>query len=210
MLKTQFKDKVKFDIYIAEQKVRMEKGYLTRSERDSLKKMLDKNYKPIFIKEEKPKGKSIVTNIRELRKPCLPVEKGEDISQIIKDLKETLNRTGGLGLTANQIGYNKRISYIRTPYYNPKKKKVDFKEYLLINTKIIEKDRPTKIMNETCLSFPKIEVITKRYVFITIENYNENLEVNILPLQDTDALVVQHEVDHQNGITIFNRKWRAK
>jgi len=44
MLKQNFKDQLEFNLYTAEQKTRMEKGYLLRSEREILKKMLEKDY----------------------------------------------------------------------------------------------------------------------------------------------------------------------
>ena len=78
MLKQSFKDQIEFDIYLVEQKIRQEKKYLTISERVTLKSMLEKNYKPTFIKEEKPKL-PIVTNINELRKPCQEITKNDNI-----------------------------------------------------------------------------------------------------------------------------------
>ena len=151
MLKTQFKNQLEFDVYIAERKVDMEKGYLTRSEREVFKKMLEKDYKPTFIKEEKPKL-PIVTDIRELRKPCQEVTKEDNIKEIIQQLKDTLESVGGLGISANQIGIQKKISYLKIPKFTDKK--IEFNEYILINAKIIEKSRPIQIKNESCLSFP--------------------------------------------------------
>src|SRR3972149_587367 len=96
MLKQNFKDQLEFNLYTAEQKTRMEKGYLLRSEREILKKMLEKDYKPIFIKED-------------------------NIKEIIQKLKDTLACYKGLGLSANQIGIQKRISYIKIPKMNKDK-----------------------------------------------------------------------------------------
>jgi len=209
MLKTEFKDKLDFDIYVCIQKVRMEKGYLTVSERNQSKQMLDKNYKPTFIKEEKPKL-PIVTNIKELKKPCQEVTKEDNIKEIIKKLKDTLACYEGLGITANQIGIQKRISYVKIPEYNTKERKIDFKEYILINAKIIEKSNPTKAQNEGCLSFPGVYVTTKRYVYCTVEYMNEKLKLQTGVFQDLESFCVAHEIDHQNGLTIFDKKWRSK
>jgi peptide deformylase len=208
MLKNKFETQIEFDIYIAEQKVKMEKGYLTKSEREALKKMLEKDYKPIFI-EVKSAGLPIVTNIDELRKPCSIVEKREDVRGIIRDLKDTLAAKGGLGISANQIGINKRISYIKIPKFTDKNKELQYNEYILINAKIIEKDRPIQIKNEGCLSFPGVYVTTKRYVFCTVEYYNEKMELQTGMMQDLEAFCASHEIDHQNGLTIFDRKWVA-
>jgi len=209
MLKTQFKDQGDFVIYRAEQKLRMEKGYLTRSEREIVKSMLEENYKPTFIKEEKSKL-PIVTNILELRKPCQKVTKEDNIKEIIQKLKDTLESNGGLGLTANQIGINKRISYVKIPKFTNKNKEIQYNECVLINAKIIEKQTPLKVKDEGCLSFSGVYVDTIRYVFCTIESLNEKLELQTNLYQDLEALAIQHEIDHQNGVTIFDRKWRSK
>lgn len=155
--------------------------------------------------------KPIITNIKELRKPCELVQQGEDVSQIITDLKDTLASKKGLGLTANQIGYNKAISYLKIPKkINPKTKEIEYSEIILINGKIIEKDRAIKVNGESCLSFPGISVITKRYVFITVEYLDEQLKLKTAMFQDLESVAIQHELDHQQGKILFDKKWRAK
>ena len=153
----------------------------------------------------------IVTNIQELRKPCLEITKEDDVKSIIQDLKDTLESKKGIGISANQIGVQKRISYIKIPQsINQRTKKVDYKELILINAKIIEHNRPIQIKNESCLSFPGVYVNTRRYVFITVEFYNEKMELQTGLMQDLESLVVQHEWSHQQGKTMFDFKWRAK
>lgn len=155
--------------------------------------------------------KSVVTNIRDLRQPCIAIEKGEDISQICTDLKDTLLTLKGLALSANQIGYNKKISYIRLPQkVDPKTKEITYKEFYLINAKIVEKVNPVKVQDEQCLSFSGVPVTTKRYVFIVVTYLNEKFEEQTAMMQDLEALCVSHEVDHQNGIVLFDRKWKAR
>jgi len=212
MLKTSFKTQLEFDLYKVEQKIRMEKGYLTVSERNQLKPMLEKNYKPTIIKEPEvnPYIKSIITNYQELRKPCVKVEEKEDVSIILKELKETCLVKGGLGLSANQIGYGKRISYLRIPIYNEKTKKIEMQEHYLINAKIVNKSRPIKYKDESCISFPGIKVDTLRYVFIVVIAENEKRKTNTIMMQDLKAIVAQHEIQHQQGITLLESKWKAK
>ena len=156
--------------------------------------------------------KSIITNINELRHPCQEVTKDDNIKEIIQDLKDTLNTFSrkAIGLTANQIGINKKISYIKIPKSIDKNKEIKYNEYILINAKIIEKDKPIQTKNESCLSFPGIGIITRRYIFVTVEYLNEDMKLHTGLMQDLEAICVQHEIDHQNGITIFDRKWRNK
>ena len=155
----------------------------------------------------------IVTNINQLRIPCELVTKEDNIKQIIVDLKDTLaSKPEGIGLTANQIGYTKAISYIRIPIKEgPKTKQIEYKETIMINAKIEEKiGKPFKLINEGCLSFKGIHITTKRYVFIMVTYLNEHLKEQRALLQDLEALAFQHECDHQTGITLFQRKWVAR
>ena len=208
MVRKFFKTKQELDIYIAEQNNRKIKGYLTSSERDQLDRMI-KNPKE-YIKEEKDlsKGKPIVTLIADLNKPCLPVEKNENIKEIIQDLKDILAKTGGLGISANQIGVQKKISYIKVPKsIDQKSKKIEYAEYILINAKIISNNTPIRVNNEGCISFPGVEVTTKRYVFVAVHFEDENRKETTGMFSDLESLVAQHEISHQNGRTIFDDRW---
>jgi peptide deformylase len=152
----------------------------------------------------------IITNIKELRKPCELVTKEDNIKEIIRDLKDTLESKKCIGLTANQIGINKRISYIKIPKSIDKNKQIQYNEYILINAKIIEKERPIQVKNESCVSFPGIGVITRRYIFIIVESLDEQMKIQTRILQDLESICVQHEIDHTLGLTIFDKKWRSK
>ncbi len=155
----------------------------------------------------------IVTLITDLKKSCLPVEKNENVKEIIQDLKDTLNSFShkAVGITANQIGYNKKISYIRIPKSkNEKTQEWIYNEYILINAKITGKSRPIKVQGEGCLSFPGLSLTTRRYIFVTVEFENEKRQIQTGLFQDYESLAVQHEIDHTLGLTIFDRKWRRK
>jgi len=211
MLKQRFESQEELDAYLTEQKLRQEKGYLTRSEREKLKKISDnpKQYinKTVKLAESKI---SIVTNINELKKPCHEVTLDDNIQEIVKKLKDTLAYHNGFGLSANQIGIQKKISYCKIPKYNPKDKKIEFTELVIINPKIIEKDRKILFKQEGCLSIPYLRIDTDRYVFITLEYQDEKLEKRTALFQDLESFVVQHEYDHLIGLTIFDRKHKGE
>ena len=199
--------KLEYDTHISEQKIRMEKGYLTRSERDKLKHMIDNPKDYIKAPQpELPKGKPIITSLKELRIPSVPVEKGEDVKSIIKDLKETLvAHPTGLGLSAPQIGVKKQISYIRMPYLSDNKT-LEFRETVLINPVITEKARKIIYKGEGCLSIPRIFIDTDRYVFITVSYLDENFKEQTRMVQDVESFAFQHEISHLSGKLIFDFK----
>jgi peptide deformylase len=143
--------------------------------------------------------RSIVTDRRELSKPCEKVLDGEDISQIIQDLKDTFTplKGRGFGLAANQIGYNKAIAYIIFAG----------QEYIIINPVKLEAKMPIPF-KEGCFSFSGLEIKTSRYNYFKIKHgLGEGKEEEFKGLL---GIVMQHEVDHLNGITLFQRRWRAK
>jgi len=145
--------------------------------------------------------KPIVYNIKELRKPCQDVLPEENVSQIMIDLKDTLySLVGkGCGLADNQIGYNKKIAFIRLSL---NKEHTEFKEYYLINPKILDK-KGKIIFPEACLSFPGIIINILRYRFLIIENTTLKGQLETLILKDLEAVIVQHEIDHCHGRTLF-------
>jgi len=143
---------------------------------------------------------TIVTDERRLRNKCNDVDlkDGEGINYIISNLEYDLknSKISGVGLSAIQIGYPVRLSIIRT-------KKVSLN---LINAKIIEKEDPIVFKGEGCLSFPNIYFNTTRFNQITIENTTIEGNKEILVFEGFEAVAIQHEIDHQDGILFFDHK----
>jgi peptide deformylase len=212
MLKN-FETKQQAEIYLVGEKIRMEKGYLTRSEREELKKYLGKP--ELLVKKIIPmvptKALPIITDMNILKHPIAKVVAGEDIKNIVRSLKETIAGKGGsIGLSAPQIGINKRISLISIPSINAEKKRIDYKELVLINPKIVEQDELIEVKGEGCVSFPGLRINTDRYIYCTVEYLDENLKPQVYTAQDLESFAIQHEVDHLNGILLFDRKHKAR
>jgi len=160
--------------------------------------MNEKSFKDMLDDAEGVKeGKviSVVTGVENISTPCenATIEEAEEIWA---NLKASLNSDAGYGLTANQIGINKRVGFI----------KYAGKEYRLLNTKIVETGPTAVIYGEGCLSLPGKIINTERYHTITIED--EILGRMQLTMAKDGLLpaIFQHEVDHMDGKTIFDRK----
>jgi len=138
--------------------------------------------------------KPIVTNIKELQKPCIEVENGENLEVILQDLRDTLATQKGYGLSANQIGVFKKVAL-----YN-----FEGNENILINPELISKYGKI-VFREGCLSMPGFTILTDRYNEIKFRN-NCGLYVAL----GLEAIIIQHEIDHLNGLTILNRKHKAR
>ena len=146
----------------------------------------------------------IIKDKNKLKEKCSPVsvEEGEEIGvRLLHELRESEN---GIGLAANQIGIQKRVCV------------VNVKEPLvLINPKIVEKSKEQFIFPEGCLSFPNDKVKTIRHQDIVVEadNHDSRLSFSADSKEINDAfecVCVQHEIDHLNGITMFDREFKQE
>ncbi len=142
----------------------------------------------------------IKNNKNKLREVCEEVSslfEGEDIG--IKLIKELGDK--GIGLAANQIGINKRVCVINVK-----------EPIVFINPKIIKLDGEQIIYPEACLSFPNKVIKTIRHRWVTIESDNHGKIVMGSDKDDEnllEAVCAQHEIDHLDGITMFDRKFKG-
>ena len=150
----------------------------------------------------------IVKDINQLKQKCAPVSalsygEGEDIAKRL--LEELSNSKNGIGLAANQIGINKRVCIIN----------VKEEPLILINPEIIERSKETFVFPEGCLSFPNKHVRTIRNTSIKVkaDNHDEELTFSVDSKDYKDAFecaCVQHEIDHLDGITMFDREFKQE
>ena len=135
--------------------------------------------------------KNIVKDIEFLK--VVSTEATIDDKYIADDLRDTLsfNRGKCVGMAANMIGYHKRIIIFEDE---------NNKLIIMFNPKIIkgEKEYSTE---EGCLSLTGVRP-TKRYLKIKVEYYNEEFKKRIMTYQGFVAQIIQHEIDHCNGIII--------
>lgn len=127
------------------------------------------------------------------------------IIQLAADLLATMYHAHGVGLAAPQVGILKRL-IVMDPDHEDQPEQAT----IMINPEIIEKSEETVTCNEGCLSVPEYqsEVIRPEKVTVTWldlkgERHTENLD-------NFKARVVQHEIDHLNGILFIDRISRLK
>jgi peptide deformylase len=140
-----------------------------------------------------------------LNKACYPVRVNEDkiaADMIITCLKEVLDASkDAAGLAAPQIGFNIQIVMIH-------KSVVGKDEHLVLINPEVKIIGPDVISDsEGCLSFPGLSKKIKRAKNITVStllSLSSHDRVT-LKLSELAARVVQHEVDHLNGVTILNK-----
>lgn len=126
------------------------------------------------------------------------------LKELVNIMFKRMYKLKGVGLAANQIGIPYQILVLdtNTKKYDGQEGKEGVK-MALVNPKIIEKFRQVK-STEGCLSFPGIQITIPRAERVKV--LAQDLEGNEIEI-DTDgflAIVLQHEIDHLNGIPFIN------
>jgi len=102
----------------------------------------------------------------------------------------------GVGLAAPQIGKNIQLFVV-----NPKLSK----KYIFINPEISKISKKTKTIEEGCLSMPGVYKKIPRAKSLKIKAIDETGKEFELKAKDLLARVIQHEIDHLNGILIIDK-----
>ena len=114
------------------------------------------------------------------------------IVKLIKNMQDTVKKAEGLGLAAPQVNESLRLCLAM----------INGKMTPLINPEITWKSNETSVMEEGCLSLPGQNRDVVRPVEIVLIYLDEKGDHQERRLHDLDARVVQHEIDHLDGILI--------
>lgn len=131
-----------------------------------------------------------------LRKKTQTIKKiDENILDLAKQMIETMKKADGIGLAANQVGENKRMFVLSKDLLD---------KQIFINPKV-KLSKKTNTIEEGCLSLPNIEILVKRSITLKIKALDENNKEFKLKVKGIPARVIQHEMDHLNGILIVDK-----
>ncbi len=123
-----------------------------------------------------------------------------ELPQLIENMFETMYNAEGVGLAAPQIGLGIRLLVIDlVPFKEDNPELANFKK-VMINAQIIEESEEENEYDEGCLSIPGITETVSRPEWIKVEYLDENFEVHTEEYDGFKARVIQHEVDHLDGI----------
>ncbi len=124
----------------------------------------------------------------------------EEFITLTKDMADTMYDAPGIGLAAPQIGKSLRLIVVDIS----KKEEDAEQEYMVMaNPKIVEHEG-SQIDEEGCLSCPEITAKVKRFQKITVNYQDETGKEMSLTTEDRFAVVLQHEIDHLNGILFID------
>lgn len=120
----------------------------------------------------------------------------EEALSIWEILRMHLNPTVAYGLAAVQLGILKKVGLVN----------YQGKEYKLLNTTIVETASPRVIYNEGCMSLPRKKVNTERFGQITIQDDVMGKVALDIVTDEMLPIIIQHEVDHFEGVCILDRQ----
>jgi peptide deformylase len=138
---------------------------------------------------------------RVLRQPAKRISKVDDeVRQLARQMLETMYSEDGIGLAAPQVGTNKQLLVVDCDLENPATP-----PFILINPTITQSSRDVCIIQEGCLSIPGVFLNVVRPEVIEVSYKDENGRPQKITATGLLARVIQHEIDHLNGVMFVDR-----
>src|SRR3954470_16125451 len=134
-------------------------------------------------------------------KPVADDEFGPELERLATDMFETMERAGGVGLAAPQVGVSKRLFVMDTP---GKEEGEPHQRHVLVNPEIIAIEGE-QVGEEGCLSFPGLFQVVKREMRVIARARDVKGEEFELDVSDLAARCILHETDHCDGIVFLDR-----
>ena len=132
-----------------------------------------------------------------LRMAAPPVEEfDDDLKRLATRLGELMKDANGVGLAATQVGVLRRVFA-----FVPAEDEVG----VLVNPEIVRRGDETETDDEGCLSIQGVTMPVERSTSVRIEGRDATGEEVAYDLEGTPARIVQHELDHLDGMLILDR-----
>lgn len=136
-----------------------------------------------------------------LRQKSVPVKKvDKEIVKLLQSMEETMFADNGCGLAAPQVGVHKRVIVVLLNQGSDQEVFVP-----MINPDIITHSKTTYIDTEGCLSVPGVFDVVERYDEIVVKFLDKKGREQMFKLTDLNARVVQHEIDHLDGVLFVDK-----
>jgi peptide deformylase len=136
-----------------------------------------------------------------LRTRARPVERIDDALRAeIAQMGELMSDALGVGLAATQLGVLNRVLVYRVAHQAP--------VAALINPTIEWTGGEAETMEEGCLSLPAVLVDVERPVHVRVSALDEQGAPIVVEASGLEARVIQHEIDHLDGVLIIDRTTR--
>ncbi len=135
-----------------------------------------------------------------LRNPAGPVaEVDEEVRILVERMLGIMGSAHGVGLAAPQIGVARRVLVYRA--------RDEDEAHVLINPELVERSEEVEVGTEGCLSLlgGELQVPVERHLRIRVTGQDAGGDPVELDAEGFEARVIQHEIDHLDGVLIFDR-----
>lgn len=126
-------------------------------------------------------------------------EVDDEVQRLAERMLDVMERAHGVGLAAPQLGILRRILVYRASDEDEPK--------VLINPELVERSDETEVGTEGCLSLlgGELQVPVARHLRVRVSGRDASGDAVDLDVEGFEARVIQHEIDHLDGILIFDR-----
>lgn len=134
-----------------------------------------------------------------LRQSAAPVEAvTEEVRRLIEDMFDTMYAEEGVGLAAPQVGVSQRIIVVDS-------RQADEPPFALVNPEILDASDDLERDEEGCLSIPGLKEVVERPGAVRVQGIDRDGQPLVLEAEGLLARILQHEIDHINGVLFIDR-----
>ena len=152
--------------------------------------------------EAEARRRLALAQIRQYGDPALRLiahdveEFDDDLRRLVDRMISLMHDAQGVGLAATQVGVLRRVFVFEPDDEGPR---------AIVNPVVVERGEETVSDDEGCLSLQGVKVPVERSTRIVLDGKNPNGEDLHLELDEYGSRVVQHELDHLDGVLIIDR-----
>ena len=136
------------------------------------------------------------------------------LAQLISEMRDTMRDAPGVGLAAPQIGLSLALAVIEdapelhaglTPEQLAARERAAVPFHVIINPKLSPVGDERVVAYEGCLSFKGFVMMVPRFRSVRVEALDEHGNARVIEATGWYARILQHEIDHLNGIVCCDR-----
>jgi peptide deformylase len=152
--------------------------------------------------EREARRRLALAQIRQYPDPVLRMKAREidahddDLRRLVERMTRLMQDASGVGLAATQVGILRRVFVFQPAEADPA---------AIVNPQIVKRSDELETDDEGCLSLQGVQVPVERSLAVTIEGTDETGAPVSFALEELPARVVQHELDHLDGVLILDR-----
>jgi len=141
-----------------------------------------------------------------LRNQAAEIERVDDeLRRLMDDMLATMYDAPGVGLAAPQIGIPRRLIVMDASKDEDEKTPI-----VMVNPRILERSEELRVHEEGCLSIPEVTAEVERPAMARIAYLDREGKPQEAELEGIWSTIVQHEVDHLNGVLFIDYLSRLK